>query len=187
MSQDISIFLPKDWYYMKNTKEENMRITNYNLVMDNQKILTLVKESATNYTLQENLRHPSRIAQFMRDMYNAHNLPEEHLWAIAFTNKLKPIGVFEISHGSISNTIVDPKAIFQRILLCAAGGFVICHNHPSNDPHPSKEDLDMTRKVKEGADILEISMIDHIIIGDETYYSFAEEGTINKKKEEMLC
>lgn len=45
----------------------------------------------------------------------------------------------------------------------------------------------MTRKVKEGADILEISMIDHIIIGDETYYSFAEEGTINKKKEEMLC
>jgi DNA repair protein RadC len=83
-----------------------------------------------------------------------------------------------ISIGGVSGTVVDPKVIFKQLLLNGASGFVAAHNHPSNNVVPSESDLQLTRKLKEAGKLLEIQMLDHLIIGSDRYYSFADEGTL---------
>lgn len=154
-----------------------MRVTNYELFLNEDRIPMLVKESARNYAGDSCLNNPSQIAEFMRDLYHADILPEEKLWMIAMNTKCKPLGVFELAHGSMDSASMDPKAIFTRLLLCGARGFVLVHNHPSGDSTPSAADISNTRKVKEGAELLSLELFDHIIIGDATTYcSLREQG-----------
>jgi DNA repair protein RadC len=82
------------------------------------------------------------------------------------------------SHGSTSNTLVDPKVIFEQALLQKARKIMLGHNHPSGNPRPSKADLIVTQKIKAAGELLEIELLDHIIISGEGYYSFSESGTL---------
>lgn len=83
-----------------------------------------------------------------------------------------------ISEGGVTGTVVDPKKIFKFALECNAVSMVLGHNHPSGSVKPSSNDLDLTKKLKQAGQLLEISVLDHIIVGTENYYSFADEGTI---------
>jgi DNA repair protein RadC len=154
-----------------------MRVTNYELLLNDDRIPTLVKESARNYAGNSCLNNPSQIAEFMRELYHADILPEEKLWMIVMNTKCKPLGVFELAHGSMDSAVMDQKAIFTRLLLSGARGFVLVHNHPSGDSTPSAIDISNTKKVKEGAELLTIELFDHIIVGaDATYCSLREQG-----------
>lgn len=97
---------------------------------------------------------------------------------IALDTKNKPVGVFEVSHGTASASIVGSREIFIRLLLVGASCFVISHNHPSGDCTPSKEDIEVTRRLKECADMMGLSLLDHIIIGDG-FTSLSECGYIS--------
>jgi DNA repair protein RadC len=90
----------------------------------------------------------------------------------------KVLGIFEVSSGGISGVAVDPKLIFIAALKAGASGILVSHNHPSGNLTPSLPDIDLTRKIKEGCKILEITFLDHIIVTSEKYYSFADEGTV---------
>jgi len=81
-----------------------------------------------------------------------------------------------ISEGGVSGTVVDPKKIFKFALECNAVSMVLGHNHPSGSVKPSSNDIDLTKKIKHAGQLLEILVLDHIIIGTEKYYSFADEG-----------
>jgi len=86
---------------------------------------------------------------------------------------------FEIlSQGGITSTIVDPRVIFKKALEENAVSIIISHNHPSGNLQPSKADEVLTQKIKEGASVLDIRLLDHIIVGDKGYFSFANEGLL---------
>jgi len=88
------------------------------------------------------------------------------------------LGVYELSTGGIAGTIADPKLIFAAALKACASSIILCHNHPSGNTKPSAADLQLTKKMKQGGELLDIIVLDHIILTSETYYSIADEGLL---------
>lgn len=90
----------------------------------------------------------------------------------------KVLKKIQISEGGVSGTVADPKKIFKIALENNASSIILAHNHPSGNVKPSHSDIHLTEKIKNGAEHLDISLLDHIIVGDESYYSFADEGIL---------
>ncbi len=86
------------------------------------------------------------------------------------------IGVNLVSIGSLTLAIVHPREVFKPLILMNAAGWICAHNHPSADPTPSQEDRVLTSRLRQGADLLGISLLDHLILTDKEYYSFADQG-----------
>ena len=84
--------------------------------------------------------------------------------------------VVNVSDGGVSGTFVDPKKVFRLALEGNASSVILGHNHPSGNCKPSDQDISLTRKLKKAGDVLDIAVLDHIIVGAETYYSFSDEG-----------
>ena len=103
----------------------------------------------------------------------------QEVFAVVFLNKSNKINHFEIlSRGGITSTVVDPRLIFKKALDVGATSIVLCHNHPSGSLRPSRADEELTTKLKEAGKYLEIKVLDHLIVSDEGFYSFADEGLI---------
>ena len=90
----------------------------------------------------------------------------------------KVIGIYEVSSGGTTGTVADPKLIFTAALKLNANSIILCHNHPSGNLTPSEEDMKLTRKIKEAGLLLDLIVIDHMIISNEGYYSFSDEGKV---------
>lgn len=88
------------------------------------------------------------------------------------------LGIYAHSSGGTTCTIVDPKLVFAVALKTASSGIILCHNHPSGSLKPSQRDEDITRRLKEAGKLLGIDIIDHLIINEESYYSFLDEGLL---------
>lgn len=88
------------------------------------------------------------------------------------------LGWVKISTGGTSGTLVDPKVIFQFALNCNASGLILCHNHPSGNLKASDADIEMTKKIIQGGKLLDISILDHIILTEDSYYSFSDNGLL---------
>jgi DNA repair protein RadC len=106
------------------------------------------------------------------------DLPHEEFWIILLKQNNQIIDTVCISRGGVSGTVADAKLIFKITLDKLASSIILCHNHPSGNLKPSKSDINLTRKLKEGGKLLDIAVLDHLIIGDTTYYSFADEGSM---------
>lgn len=101
------------------------------------------------------------------------------VFAVLFLNAgSRLLGYEIISYGGLSQTIVDPKIIFNRALALKASSLILSHNHPSGNLNPSNADKVITQRIVEGAKLLDIKVVDHIIVSDDGYYSFADEGLI---------
>ena len=90
----------------------------------------------------------------------------------------KVIREIQISEGGFSGTVADPKKIFKVALEHNASAIILCHNHPSGNIKPSDADIKLTRKLRSAGEMLDLPVIDHIILGEENYYSFADEGKL---------
>lgn len=101
---------------------------------------------------------------------------QEQFKVILMNSKNRVLGVFELSTGGVSRTVADPKLIFMAALKANACRIIVAHNHPSGDPQPSISDKDSTKKITQAGRVLEISVLDHMIITRNLYYSFAENG-----------
>lgn len=88
------------------------------------------------------------------------------------------LGVFEVSTGGVSSTVADPKVIFAAALKGHASGIILSHNHPSGNLKPSLADINLTQKISEGCNLLDIKLLDHIILTQEGYFSMKGEGVI---------
>jgi DNA repair protein RadC len=98
---------------------------------------------------------------------------------VVFLNRSNKINHFEIiSQGGITGTVADPRIILRKALEENAVSIILCHNHPSGNLKPSRADEDLTSKIKEAASYFDIRVLDHIIVSEEGYYSFADEGMI---------
>jgi DNA repair protein RadC len=151
-----------------------MRITTYKTKLNEDKLNILVKEKSTNYEIS-GLTSPESIFNMMNNVFDMQNLAEEYLYMIACDSKQKVLGVFEISHGTVNASLINPREIFIRALLCGAVNIILTHNHPSGNSYPSAEDNRVTRRIKECGELMGINLLDHIIIGDN-FYSFKQEG-----------
>ena len=121
------------------------------------------------------IRSPEDAASIGKGFMHIHENPEEYMYMICMNTKNRIIGVFEISHGSVNASIVSPREIFQKALLANAVSIIVMHNHPSGDPKPSPEDIEVTRRIVEAGKIIGIQVLDHIIVGDQ-YVSLKEKG-----------
>ena len=100
-------------------------------------------------------------------------------FAILLLNRAnKVLGVYKVSSGGVTGTVADPKQIFTAALKANACGLVLSHNHPSGNLKPSRQDEQLTSKIKEAGSFLDIKVLDHIIVTSEAYYSFADEGLL---------
>ena len=106
------------------------------------------------------------------------DLPHEEFWVLLLNRGNYVIRKERISLGGVSGTVVDPKIIFKNAIAHLASSIVLCHNHPSGNLNPSEADIKLTKKLKDAGMLLEIPVIDHVIVCNEGYYSFADEGII---------
>jgi DNA repair protein RadC len=89
------------------------------------------------------------------------------------------LGILQVSKGGLSGTVTDVRLIYQGAIKANASGIIVCHNHPSGNLNPSESDTKLTQKIKEAGMLMDIQLLDHlIIISDDKYYSFADNGLL---------
>ena len=98
---------------------------------------------------------------------------------LALDTKNKIIGIFVISTGSLNASIIHPRDIFQRAILSNAASVILVHNHPSGDPTPSSEDIELTNKLVQVGKMMDLPILDHVVIGDGKFVSLKERGIIS--------
>ena len=118
-------------------------------------------------------------ATFFRTIFNADTM----LWTeesamICLNRANKVIGYFKVSSGGTASTIMDAKVIFTQALQSGAHSIILAHNHPSGNKMPSDDDISLTKKLKKGATYLDLHILDHIILTDNSHTSMADEGYI---------
>ncbi|MBK7944197.1 MAG: DNA repair protein RadC [Flavobacteriales bacterium] len=106
------------------------------------------------------------------------DLPHEEFWLILLDRGNRLLNRVSISRGGLHGTVADPKVIFKEAIEHRAASIILCHNHPSGQLRPSEEDIKLTRKLTDGARLLDITVQDHLIIGANGYYSFADNGML---------
>lgn len=102
----------------------------------------------------------------------------EEFWIITLNRGNMVKRTIRISEGSVAGTVADPKKIFKLALEDNASAIILCHNHPSGAIKPSENDIRITRKCKEAGIFMELPVLDHLIIGDDSFFSFADEGLL---------
>jgi DNA repair protein RadC len=104
--------------------------------------------------------------------------PAEVFAILCLTTKYRVIAYHEVSRGTLDSTLAHPREVFKAALLANAAAIIATHNHPSGDPTPSPDDIDITRRLAAAGDVLGVPMLDHLVIGDGRYYSFKEAGRL---------
>ena len=154
-----------------------MRINFYDARIEEDNSIMLVKEKGVNYDVGS-LDNAKSIVNMMNDVTELNKKAEEHIYLIGVNTKNKVVGIFLISKGTVNQSLASPREIFIRLLLVGAVHFMVCHNHPSKDCTPSREDMVLTRRLKEAGLLLNIPLVDHIIVGGNWYYSFNEQENL---------
>ena len=121
-----------------------------------------------------NFSNPESIADYYMEDFR--HQEQEHLLLLLLDNKSNLLGQKRLFTGTVNSSIVSPREIYLEALKYHAVGIILLHNHPSGDPTPSDADRRMTRKIREAGSILDISLLDHIVLGDKRYVSFREKG-----------
>ncbi len=106
------------------------------------------------------------------------DLPHEEFWVMLLSRSNKVLDVQLVGRGGVSGTVADVKIILKLALERLASGIIISHNHPSGNLQPSQSDINLTKKIKEASRYMDISLLDHIIVSDEGYFSFADKGLL---------
>ena len=134
-----------------------------------------IAKTSSGYRLK--MDNPESIANYY--MEQLRHAKQELLLCAFFDAKNNFLGDAIISKGAVNYAYVSPREIFRYAFEYEAVMIILLHNHPSGDPSPSEDDLRITARIEKGAQILQLELVDHIIIGDNTYYSFKENERIN--------
>lgn len=119
----------------------------------------------------------SNIDKFCRESLWLHKRSEENVYVLMFNSALNLLGVSLVSRGIVNNAVVSPREVLYRALLSGASAIILVHNHPSGDIVPSKQDMSVTERMLKACDLIGITLLDHLIIGD-SYYSFKQNNWV---------
>jgi len=106
------------------------------------------------------------------------DLLHEEFWILFLNRSNRVISRMKLSQGGISGTVTDVRLVMKKAIEYLASGIIVCHNHPSGNLNPSESDSKITQKIKEAGNLLDIQLLDHLIISDKDYYSFADNGLV---------
>lgn len=140
--------------------------------------LELVKEESHKYEVETRISCPKDIYEVLTKICRIQCNAEEVFILITLNTKNIVTGYFEVHRGTINTSLVHPREVFKRALLNNASNIMVAHNHPSGDPNPSKEDIQITERLKEAGNLLGINLLDHIIVGEDKYISLKEKGVL---------
>jgi DNA repair protein RadC len=118
---------------------------------------------------------PEDVAELLSDMKD---LEQEEFRVILLNTKNHVIRVFTVSVGTLNASLVHPREVLKPAISSCAASIILVHNHPSGDPSPSEEDIELTTRISQACELIGIILLDHVIIGDDRFYSLREEGTI---------
>ena len=104
------------------------------------------------------------------------DLPHEEFWILFLNQSNKVIDKYRVSQGGIASTIIDVRLVMKAAIEKLASGIILCHNHPSGGLNPSQSDIEITEKLRKAGEIMDIRVLDHVIVTDEDFYSFADKG-----------
>jgi len=133
---------------------------------------------------RDSMQHPEKIpvksseTVFRLFQHLIGDLEHEEFWLLMLNRANRVLGRYKVSQGGLSGTVIDTRIILKKALDNLASSIIVCHNHPSGNKQPSDADLKITEKLKKAAEMLEIKLLDHVIIADKSYFSFADEGLI---------
>lgn len=137
--------------------------------------IALVKDRPFLYEANKLIR-PADCAEAFRALLP--DVDREHFVVFSLDGKNRISSANIVAIGSLNQAIVHPREVFKSAILSNAAAILIAHNHPSGDPQPSAEDRAVTRRLKEGGELLGIKVLDHIVIGQPGYFSFVESGLL---------
>jgi DNA repair protein RadC len=106
------------------------------------------------------------------------NEKRELFYVVLLNNKNRKIREVKISEGSLTASLVHPREVYKPVIRESAAAVIFVHNHPSGDPAPSQEDIEITRRLKEVGDLMGVRVLDHVVIGLDRYYSFSDKGML---------
>ncbi|MDG5801020.1 DNA repair protein RadC [Marinilabiliaceae bacterium ANBcel2] len=173
--------------YQNNLKELGKagidELTNKFHGVGNAKAISIVAamELGRRQRLHESATYP--VIKCSNDVYNIvapiiADLPHEEFWTLMLNRANKVIGRYNVSKGGINGTVIDVRLIMKRAVEQRASSVIISHNHPSGNLNPSSQDINITKKIKEAGKIMDIPLLDHLIITENGYFSFADEGVL---------
>ena len=138
-----------------------------------------LNEPKLSYNICKSITKDVQAEMILRAIYEKENIDLEicEVCIALLVNRTNtPIGYYKVSQGGTDATTIDVKMITKAALDTFSGGVILCHNHPSGAIKPSIEDRNLTRAIVEAGKLLDIQVLDHIIVGDNKYYSFKDEG-----------
>lgn len=154
-----------------------MRVIKYKTKLTESQKAVLEKEVSVNCPdIDRKMNGPESIVRLAKHFLRLHEQTEEYAYMLCLNTKLELIGVFEISHGNVNSSIVGTREVFQKALLANAVSIVLIHNHPSGDATPSREDVEITKRLVEAGKIVGVQVLDHIVLGRPLYSSLKEKG-----------
>jgi len=134
------------------------------------------RRQAAGFLEKTHVKQSADIALYLQSLLRDRT---QEVFAVIFLNQANKINHFDIiSEGGITGTVADPRIILKLALQHEAVSLVLCHNHPSGNLRPSRADEALTNKIKEAAKYFDIKVLDHIIVSNEGYYSFADQGIL---------
>ena len=137
----------------------------------------LVRE-ASHPSEVKSINSPADAFGLLRTYLDLDGADRENFVAVLVDTKNKVIGINTVSVGALNTTVVHPREVFKPAVLCNAAGVLLAHNHPSGDATPSEDDMKTTKRLCDAGTILGITVLDHIIIGEDGYFSFKAQGLI---------
>lgn len=151
-------------------KTQKIRIKSIRAVFNNE----VIRENAPNW-VNTACTSAENVFELFRDLAKE---AKENFVALHLDAKNRIICYDTVSIGSLNASVVHPREVYKTVLLSSAAAVLFIHNHPSGDTKPSREDIEITKRLKDAGELLGIRVLDHLIVGETGYYSFANDGIL---------
>lgn len=138
----------------------------------------LVKEKEGAYNIKRTISTPEMAYEAIREITQIQHEAQEVFGMLVLDIKKNLIAVHELFRGTINGSLVHPREVFKPAILHNAAAIILFHNHPSGDPTPSKNDMDVIKKMRKAGKLLGIEVVDNIVVGDDCYVSAREDGLL---------
>mgnify|MGYP006300010397 CR=1 FL=1 len=140
--------------------------------------LRVVNESVGRYNLDKKIKRPENAVSIFEEVLHLSQRTEEIFAMLTVNIKNQVTGVFVVSQGTLNASQVHPREVFKRALLQNAAAIIVAHNHPSGITAPSGDDKKITERLINAGEVIGVNVLDHLILGDDSFYSLRENGDV---------
>lgn len=155
-----------------------MSVVQTTMVFSNLQEIDILYKNKVKYSEMPKVKASQDAYDYLLSIWSPHIDRIEEFVILCLNRSNKVLGWSKIGQGGLAGTVADPKVIFQVALKSNASSLILCHNHPSQNIKPSDTDIALTKKLMNAGRFLDLTVLDHLIISSEGYFSFADEGII---------